>query len=149
MVFKDAFRLYSQTVPPARFYVHDSSSLAIGEESKAAVVALERLIVEDHSPQALSPSTMQFFLGFLWENREDGASMIDLLGYGDFKEWKGNPSVFSWNLRNGVYVSRWPGFVCEEELILAGKESELRRTTPDLSAYLRSNFIGFPPTGGD
>ncbi len=138
MTFKDAFRCSSQIVPPARVYVDVSSTL---EDPVFYVAeALERLVEEAHSPQGFSAAQMKWFVGFLWQNGFD--SMIDLMGYGDFEKWDGNPSVFGWNLKNGVYQPCFPGFLCEKELILAGREAHYRRSFPSLESYFRAPFIG-------
>ena len=142
MVFTTAFRYYKNKAPLSRVYVHHSSSMGFDEAVGHVEPALERLVEEGHAPQVLLPGQMEWFLGFLWEDKKTSTPMMDLLGYGDLSEWNGNPSVFSWNLQNGIYVSTWSGFACEEEVILAGKEGEQRRTMSDLMSYFRAPFIG-------
>jgi len=90
----------------------------------------------DNSPV---PSTnfYDYFISILWSDSENN-EMMDFFGFeGLKKNWKANPDVQSWVIKNGVWMHDNP-FTCGEGIILLGKEEELRRKTKNIEEYIKS-----------
>ena len=143
--YKTTPGLWNKEVQPARIYVHNSYTFNPEQQLEEISQALE-LLVKTRTPPTRNGESkdMMYFIGGLWQLKN--VPCLDIVGYGNFPQgnWQGNPEVISWNIIDLNVRWDWPGFACEEEMILFGKEAQLRRTTPDLATYIDAPFIDLP-----
>ena len=77
-----------------------------------------------------------YFISLLWSD-EKRNELMDIFVYSDIKNnWKGNPGISSWVVTNGIWKNKNP-ITCGEGIILLGREEEYRRTTRNISQYLK------------
>lgn len=75
---------------------------------------------------------------------DHGDKIAEVFGYSGTDPWPGNPDVYSWVFRNGIYRPSERQIACADTMLVLGREEEARRRTPDLRTYLAN-----PPDLGD
>lgn len=75
-----------------------------------------------------------FLIAALWGER--GEKIAEMFGYGDIEQWPGNPTVYSWAFKNGVYQPWERQISCGETLVVLGAEERLRREHVNLEDYM-------------
>ena len=125
---------------PGRLYLHTSGlNVFTGRDSSpiknAALYAREAL-----AQDAEGLKEFMFFIGILWGERN--RRIMDLMRYNGFdleeqKPWQEiNPDVNISIITDGVWT---PGnLLCEEGLIVLGREGEHRRRTASLEEFIRT-----------
>ena len=78
----------------------------------------------------------QFVLAAIWGNKRRD-KVTDLFAYSDIREWPGNPTIDTYNIKNGLWLPT-SSKTCGDALIVLGEEERHRRTTPNLTAYLKT-----------
>jgi hypothetical protein len=82
---------------------------------------------------------LDYFISILWGDSRNN-EMMDFFGYTDVKKaWKGNPDIFSWVIKNGVW-RKDNNITCGDGMILLGKEEEFRRKTKNIEEYMKSTL---------
>lgn len=118
-------------IPPGRLYDHSS-----GKDVFVHPEASQDYLFNQNLPKELEES--DYFIGISWGEKED--KVLDLFGYSGIKEnWKTNPGVRNWVIRNGT-ITKDSEITCGEGLILLGREEEYRLKTGGLQEYLEEPF---------
>ncbi len=88
------------------------------------------------SRELISPN--DFVLGAVWG--DDGNSKVaEMFVYKEIKEWPGNPTVYTWIFRNGIYMPWERQVACEDAILAFSDESTFRRKTKSPEEFLVTN----------
>ncbi|MHA2061595.1 MAG: hypothetical protein ACW963_04815 [Candidatus Sifarchaeia archaeon] len=109
-----------------RLYDHSAGSEVFPNETSSLDYFLR-------SAEFMTGEGLDYFIAISWgENKE---KILDIFGYSELSNWKSNPEVKNWVVRNGI-ISQDRSITCGEGLILLGREEEHRLKTMNLEEYL-------------
>jgi hypothetical protein len=147
MPFTAVYR-FPDIVPPGRAYLHDEGIEAFGGRRSAAfragMILEESLMKESNFPRFLEE--FDYLLAKIW-GAKTGDKMLTFFGFKARKEWKDDPSVCAWVLRNGFYHMEERDLATGDMMIVLGQEEEYRRTTRNLEEYLHGKPNSVYTTG--
>ncbi len=125
--------------PPIRAYIHKAGLYeAFGPE-------YPRLGAEDHLMEVLNEHKKRlqkyvFLLAALWGKIKEkdppkATKMIDFFGFYDIDNWeRSNPDIDLFVMKEGIIIPETS--ICEDTLIVFGREAEFRRKTASLPDYM-------------
>ena len=118
--------------PPGRLYIHEDGSKDVfhGDEERAVDYFF---IAVDKNKELLSD--IDYFLAAVWGDVSKNEKVADVFGYTGIDNWPGNPEVYAWTLKEGVYVPS-NAIACGDMLIMLGKEEEYTRSRKNAYEYL-------------
>ncbi len=128
-----------------RAYVHESGLEYFGRGTVAGAIqnARQHLIDVVKNPRTLDMMAFrgqqgnQHMIAAIWNDNKE--PMIDFFKFCNGNKWPGNPEMYGYAFRNGVYLPKAPA-TCGDGLIILGAEEQDRRRAPSLRDYL-----GCPP----
>lgn len=127
--------------PPVKAYLHCSGLFLFGGRVDCLstfVNNAQRYLLDSLSETKRHYDDCSFLLATIWGDETRREKVIDLFGYHGLTNWRSNPEVSSWTIRNGV-VTRETDITCEDTLIVLGFEAVLRRETGSLADYMSRN----------
>lgn len=139
MTFIARFRLPREH-PPKKIYLHSSGAdVYMGLFQTSAQGAIAHVTgALDQLPEL--QGMFHYVIAIAWG--DNGDKMVDCFGFSGIRAWPGNPDVSTWVLKNGVYQQRTritpKDTMCEDSIILLGREAELRRRSHSLDSFLIS-----------
>ncbi len=83
---------------------------------------------------------LDYSVGSLWRD-ERMRFHADMFGFGNIREWPGNPNMYAYTFENESPVELGFNTTCGDTLILLGEEEKQRRRLPTLEEYLKSQPI--------
>jgi len=119
---------------PGRVYFHESDfTKAYGNFNKAK----KHLLYILKENEDLFSMGDDYFLSIVWGNGT--SKMVDFFVYSGLGiKWEANPEVSSYSTEDGIYFPEKRNIVCGDGFIILGEEEKYRRTTKNLSEYIRN-----------
>lgn len=117
--------------PPTRGYLYEDGlvdtfgSIENARDYLLAILDTKPILME-----------ADFLLAAVWGDGEN--KTVETFGYHGIDPWPGNPDIFFWVFRNGIYYPGEEQKECEDTTILRGREAEYRRTTKSLETYMEN-----------
>jgi hypothetical protein len=75
-----------------------------------------------------------YILAALWSDKD--SKVAELFGYGGISDWPGNPEVYSWVFKDGIYLPGQRKIACGEATRILGTEEDYRITTKSLKEFM-------------
>jgi len=120
-------------VRPTRAYLYETEfEKAFGSVKGARDYLIEVLDAGSNISGVITPA--DYILAALWGDKD--SKVAELFGYGDINEWPGNPEVYSWVFKDGVYLPSQRKIACGEATRILGKEEDYRITTKSLKEFM-------------
>ena len=121
-------------IKPGRLYVHQAGhQLFLGLCEDNYVPAVNYVLeILGEKIDLFKPA--DFVLPILWGDAN--TPVAEIFGYGDMREWPGNPTVYNWVFRNGVHMPEERQISCGDTIVLLGIEENHRRNSRNLEEYI-------------
>jgi len=133
MSFTNA-KIYNSIAKKGKAYTHNSGQRFFNSDD---LISHYLALSFDNAP--LETENLDYFISILWSASNE-EHLIDFFGYSDIKNnWKGNPDISSWVLKNRVW-RKDNNITCGEGIILLGKEEEFRRKTKNIEEYMKTTL---------
>ncbi len=139
--FVGRFRKYNEDGKKprgVRVYVHSSGLEDVFGQENPIERAKDYFLRTFH--EAIRGKSFDYVLSFIWGDNLNGKKVpaVDFFGFTGINGWPGNPDVYSWVYKGGIYSTMESG-ICGDTLMLLGFEEFYRRMTMNLDQYLRVN----------
>jgi hypothetical protein len=123
---------------PGRLYVHRTGCQLFQNEDGYEPAANYALDMLGENPELFKPAdfVIPVLWGEAWGGEEANVMVAEIFGYGDMREWPGNPTVYNWVFKNGLHIPEERQISCGDTMILLGAEETYRRNTRDLKEYI-------------
>ena len=156
MAFIGRFRFYEPK--PTKGYLCDFGVLDAFEHSttgansesngKGMLENAESYLSEVIRDNAAKFKDIEFLVSILWGDK--GLKVADVFGYAKIDAWPGNPEVYNWVIKNGVYRPDETCITCANSIRMLGMEETARRGTKSLEEYMKLNPVlgDLQPTQG-
>lgn len=89
---------------PSRIYVHDCGLEIFDRDTEAAITRAGEYAKKHLYGVADFLKGKDYSLGIIWGDTNIQKCNLDLFGFSGIQDWHGNPDVFAWAFRNGIYV---------------------------------------------
>lgn len=128
-------RLHYMEPKPFKIYLHETGYAEIYGRKKEGIIDGIADVVTILISHKSTIKPADYVLAALYGNK--GERVVEMFGYGDVaNNWKGNPTVYTWVFRNGVYMPEEHEAACGDMMIAFGREEEHRRKQSCLGTYM-------------
>jgi len=119
--------------PPVRAYLHEAGLMSAYGTNYEPLREAEEYLKQVLIKYKHDFRKHDFLLAAIWGSEK--VQLIDFFGFSGINEnWKANPDVKMWVIKNGLYLPEASTY--GDSIIVFGREEAFRRTTNNLSDYM-------------